>query len=136
MFILRKIINSKSNNAEPMRMPTTAGVAYKFGTLLTQKDGAVTNSAASDIPSFVAAECAAADEKESILCYPIFEEMLFEAPITAGISSAVPGTRFNLSLISGFAVRLGTVSETGAAVLVDAAGAKKSGDKVLVRFVK
>ncbi len=136
MFTLKKILNSNTSTAEPVRMPTASGTAYKLGSLLILKDGAVTNCAATEFPDFVAGETLAAGERDSVICYPIFPDMLFEVPAASNAASLVPGTKLALALSSGFAVKISSIAENGVATVFDTQSAAKSGDKILVRFIK
>ena len=136
MFALKKILNSGTNVAEPVRIPTTAGVAYRAGSALVLTDGAVTNGTTQTMPDYIAAQSAAADEKKSILCYPISSNMIFEVPATTGAANLKIGSKVNLVGSTGFIVKIGNVAEGGVATVVDPQGAKKSGDKVLVAFNK
>jgi hypothetical protein len=136
MFILKKILNSSTSNAESVRMPTASGTAYKLGSLLVLKDGAVTNCAATEMPDFVAGETLAADEKDNVICYPIFPDMLFEAPAPSNPSAIAIGSKLVLTLSSGFAVKLSSSTDGGVATVFDLQSARKSGDRILVRFIK
>lgn len=115
-------------------MNTTAGVSYKIGTALVLTNGKLTNAAETDKPLYIAGESAAADEKKSIICYPVFENMLFEAPITGTPVTLKAGTKVTLAINGDFADGVTTYSTDGVATVVDTRGAKKSGDKIFVRF--
>ncbi|MBQ8584262.1 MAG: hypothetical protein IJ488_06620 [Clostridia bacterium] len=136
MFILKKILNSSTTFADSVRVPTTPGTAYKLGSLLVLKDGAVTNCAATDMPDFVAGETLDADQKDNIICYPILPNMLFEAPAPSGVLNVDVGAKLVLALSSGFAVKLANNTDGGVATVFDLQNAKKSGDGILVRFIK
>lgn len=136
MFILKKILNSSSSCVDSVRVPTTSGTAYKLGSLLVLKDGAVTNCATTEMPDFVAGETLAADQKDSIICYPILPDMLFEAPAPSGVLNVDVGAKLVLALSSGFAVKLSNNTDGGVATVYDLQSARKSGDGILVRFIK
>ena len=134
MFKLTKIYNSGANVPETCRMYTTAGTAYRIGSALVVTAGKLTNATATSKPEYIAAESAEKDEKKTLLCYPVFENMLFEAPVAASPASIKTGYKITLSLTDGFADKLGTSTTDGVATVVDMRGATRSGDKIFVKF--
>ena len=134
MFKLTKIYNSGVNVAEPCRMYTTAGTAYRIGSALTVTAGKLTNATETAKPEYIAAESAAAGEKKTLLCYPVFDNMVFEAPVSGTPTSIKVGTKIVLALTEGFADRLGVSTTDGVATVVDTRGATRAGDKIFVKF--
>lgn len=135
MFKVTKILNSGSNVPEPCRMYTTAGVAYKIGTALTLTAGKLTNATEDDIPLYIAGENAAADQKSTLVCYPILPNMIFETTLYGSPSTAKCGTKVLLSCSDEFADMVTPNGDEGVATIVDVRGVKKSGDKIYVRFI-
>lgn len=146
MFQLIKIEYGRDNIPEPMLLPATEGVTYTVGTALyldkTKHSLAVVSG--DTTAEYIALEDKTAKAGEKLLCYRVFPQMVFEAPITEGNASAVTvGARVQFSAdgkgltataatgmtISGSAVKMalgGTV--------IDTMGAKAAGDKLLVRL--
>ena len=69
MFVLKKVLNSANNCAEPIRMLTDMESSYNYGDLLrVNGDGAVVIIAAGEKPTHVSLETQTRGEKRSILC--------------------------------------------------------------------
>lgn len=135
MFVLKKILNSGRNVPEYCRVATTAGVSYQVGSALTINNGKLINATATDMPKYIAAESAAADEKTTLLCYPVYSNMIFEVPMgISGISTVNTGDKVVLYLSDGYAIKVGTNKTDGVATVVDKNGAQFVGDKVYVKF--
>lgn len=134
MFTLTRILNAPSNAPEPLKQYTTAGVAYKLGTLLTLSGGKLVNCEATDKPLFISGENAAANAKREITVYPITENMLFTAPTASAPPLLKAGDKLTLNVANGVAVGVGSASTDGVATLIDSRGALRPGDRVTVRF--
>ena len=96
MFTLSKIYNSGVNVAEPCRMYTASNTAYKVGSALILTNGKLTTAGESDKPLYIAAESAAANEKSTVLCYPVSSNMIFEVPVADVPTSIKIGNKVTL----------------------------------------
>lgn len=135
MFKLTKILNGKSH-AEPIRAKTKSSVNYKFGTLLKMSGGVLANCTPADFPEYLCGESADAGTKDSILVYPINEDMIFRAVVTGSPSALSVGDRVQLSVSGGQARDLTATTEDGVATIIDLENAESEGDEILVRFIE
>lgn len=137
MFKAIKILNGGSNVPEPCTMYTAAGTAYRYGTALTVSAGKVVNATETDMPLYIAGETLAADEKSSIICYRVLENIVFETTLMGSPMSLKCGSKVTLSLSDdGFANAVSSSTTDGVATVVDIRGTLKTGDKVCVQFLK
>jgi hypothetical protein len=133
MFRLVKILNGRTNQAEPVKVPSTPAEVYSFGEALALTEGRVTKCAPTERPDCICCEdyTAPAEGGRAILVEAVSSEMIFEAPV-----SAVPA-----SLSVGAVVTLGedalcvsATTDGGVATVFDLSDAKNANDKILVRF--
>lgn len=89
MFRLVKILNGRTNQAEPMVLATTAQEAYVLGEALCLKNGCLTKCESTEAPTYIAICDMEADKVENLPVYPVSQEMIFECPIPAGASVRV-----------------------------------------------
>ena len=135
MFRLVKILNGRINQSEPVRLKTTSGVSYEYGTALTLSDGALTNCTSTSKPQYICGEDAKADEKTEIVVYPIDSNQIFETTVSASPSSLNGGSKVTLSLDGNFAVGVSATTTGGIAEIFDLCAASSAGDKLLVRII-
>ena len=135
MFKLIKILNSGINVPEFERIPVSDGVDYTVGMAISAAAGAAASCTASTAPTHICAQMLAAGEKDSVLCYPVSPDMIFEAPISASPIGLKVGAKLTLA-IDARARAYGVTATTsgGVATVVDTCGAAAIGDKIAVRF--
>lgn len=133
MFRLIKIINGRTNQAEPVKLGTTASTAYTLGEALVLADGAAVKCGATEKPTHIAAQdhTAPAAGGGYLTAYPITAEMIFEVPIAAAPTALKRGSRVTLT---ADATGVTATTTAGVATIVDLVGATNSGDKILVKF--
>ena len=85
-------------------------------------------------PLYIAAESANANEKSTLLCYPIYDNMIFEVPVTNPTSALICGVKVTLGVVSGYAIKVTSTTTNGVATVVDRNGANRMGDTVYVKF--
>lgn len=134
MFNVVKIISSGSNVPDCQRMLTNASENYKVGSALILSAGRLVNATATSKPQYIAAESAEAGTRQTLVCYPVTPNMIFEVPVSGVPASVKAGTKITLSVNGGFADKVGTSTTDGVATVVDTRGAMKNGDKILVKF--
>lgn len=126
MFRLVKILNGRINQGEPMKVKTTAGVAYEFGTALALNAGALINCTATTMPLYICGEDAKADEKTEICVYPIDANQIFEV---ASPGTVAVGSKVTLAITDSKATGITTTTASGVATIFDVFG-----DKCHVQF--
>ena len=133
MFRLVKILNGRTNQGEPMALPSTAGESYLCGEALTLSAGKLTKCAASVKPDFISCEdyTAPASENRAIMAEPVSAEMIFEVPVTASPSALVPGSKVTLHTD---AMSVTATTTNGVATVTDLCGAASAGDRIQVCF--
>ncbi len=133
MFRLVKILNGRTNQAEPVKLATTASESYSVGEALVLSGGALTKCGATEKPTYIAAAdyTAPAAEQAPLTAYPVSDGMIFECPVGAAPTSLHIGDKVTLAT-DGQGVTATTAS--GVATVWDLAGAAASGDKILVTF--
>lgn len=135
MFKLVKILNSGVNVPEPCRMAFADGTVIKAGSALTLAGGKVANCPSGTVPSYIALQGTECAKDGTILCYRIFENMLFETKAYSVISTFPVGNEVALYIdADGSAVGVNMESEGVGAIIVDTCAATKAGDKVTVKF--
>ena len=97
MFRLVKILNGRTNQAEPMVMATNPGEAYEMGEALCLANGVLTRAATSAAPTYISICDMAADKAEKLPVYPVSQNMVFECPITGDASSLTIGNKVTLA---------------------------------------
>ena len=135
MFKLAKILSSGSNVPEPCRLRAISSMEYCCGGALVLNDGELFNADAGQMPMFISAENVGPDEsKETLICYPITSDMIFEVPVIGNPSSLYVGAKVKLAEVNGFTSAVSDVTSGGVATVFSTNGAKKSGDRIYVRF--
>ena len=135
MFRLIKILNGRTNQSEPIKLKTTAGVAYEFGSALSLNAGALINCTATTKPLFICGEDAAADEKSELTVYPIDANQIFEVPVSASPAALTVGASVTLALTDGKATGVTATTASGVAQIFDLNSAAAAGDRILVRIL-
>lgn len=138
MFKLVKILNSPTTSPELIRRKTMADHKYKRGMLLEMNsDGEVKPLTEGNTPTHVCCESLKAGEKDTVLCYEIFENMILSAIAYCDMRSVAPGVKVTLIPDDDGVPTYTTPDSSGGYVMIyDNCGAEKYGDTVLVRFAK
>ena len=133
MFRLVKILNGRTNQGEPVKLPSTAGESYHCGEALTLNAGKLTKCAASAMPDFICCEdyTAPASENRSVMAEPVSADMIFEVPVTAAPSALAPGSKVTLHTD---ALSVTATTANGVATVTDLLGAASAGDRIQVCF--
>ena len=136
MFILKKILNSNTTSPDLSRMSINTSESYRYGDFVKlDSAGYLTKVEEGDIPTHVCCETATGREKETLLCFPITDEMVFSAPTAENMAELKQGSR--LLLIANDSDYINAVTENdieGNVYLYSTNGAKNAGDRVLIRF--
>lgn len=135
MFRLVKILNGRTNQAEPVKVKTSAGVAYEYGTALCLNAGALVNCTATAKPLYICGEDAKADERTEITVYPIDPNQIFEVSVSASPAALAVGSKVTLALTDGRATGVSATTTNGVAEIFDLNSASAANDKILVRIV-
>ena len=132
MFILKRILSSGSNVPEPQTLPATPDVSYKYGAAIVLREGIAFNTMAGEVPTYIC--CETATNASEVTCYAITPNMIFEAPIKGAPTNLYVGDKVKISTEQGYAMGVNDVTTDGYITIFDLNGAKKSGDKIYVRF--
>ena len=134
MFRLVKILNGRTNQAEPVRLPSNAGIRYTIGEALILSAGRLTRCGATTKPTFMCCEDISTPSSGSrdVLVEPITADMIFEVPFSEDPTNLTVGSMVTLDSTTGKQITATTSS--GVATIFDMAGATKAGDKCLVYF--
>ena len=89
MFRLVKILNGRTNQAEPMVLATNAKEAYALGEALCLENGVLTKCESADAPTYIAICDMEAGKADTLPVYPVSQDMIFECPIPAGATVRV-----------------------------------------------
>lgn len=133
MFRLVKILNGRTNQGEPVRLPSTAGESYFCGEALSLNAGKLTKCAASVKPEFICCEdyTAPASDNRALTAEPVSAEMIFEVPVNASPASLVAGSKVTLHTD---ALCVTATTANGVATVTDTCNASSAGDKIQVCF--
>ena len=136
MFKLAKIEGSGTNQAEPIRIRTAPDLPYKAFCAYTLFDGFLAEADTEQPPTHIVLENLEPNEKETILCYRIQDNMVFEVTISGSFPQLSVGNKHALK-VSDEGAGVGITSAIGGKItLHDINGARKSGDTVYVRIEK
>lgn len=134
MFTLIKILNSRSNVPEPIKLPCNANANIKIGTALHVSAGKVASCDATTKPTYIAAANSKSGEGE-VLCYPVSPDMLFETTISTASTSLTVGAKLTLYVdFESCAVGVTATTASGVAEIAEPVGALVAGDKITVKF--
>ena len=134
MFILSKILSSGSNVPEPVKLPPAPDMSFKYGSALVVREGMVFNAMADEMPAYICGENVSGTTPKSITCYPITSDMIFETTLKGDPANIYVGDKVKLSVELGSATGVSDVTTDGFITIFNLNGAKKSGDKIYVRF--
>ncbi len=135
MFKLVKIEGSGTNQPEPIRIKTIEDLAYRAGCAYTLYSGSLMQADSTMMPTHVALENLEANTKDTVLCYRIQDNMIFELPTYGGNGEYTVGIKYALEVTAdGAAIGIKNSSTSGVAMIHDPNGAKKQGDTVYVRI--
>ena len=132
MFKLAKILSSGSNVPEPCKLPSAPDMSFKYGAALVVREGIVFNAMEGDMPTYICGENSS--DGKDITCYPITSDMIFETTINGDPTALYVGDKVNLHSELGAAMGVNDVTSGGFITIFSLNGAKKSGDKIYVRF--
>ena len=133
MFKLIRILNSAVGTPEPVRIPTDKNTDIPIGAALTLTNGVATNCGSAETPLFISASPAKSGKDESLLVYPVFDNMLFDAPLYEDAPDIAIGDKLTLNIGEDYVAR-GINAQTGGAAIVMAIHGTSIGDTVTVRF--
>ncbi len=128
MFILRKIIDRGVNVPEPVRMPADPDTTYKAGCALNLKSGVTANCGASEAATYIALENAS--KKDTVLCFKVNSDMVFEAPVSEDTSALNVGDKVILDVEDGIALGVTATTSGGVAEVVE----KTGGSTLYIKF--
>ncbi len=133
MFRLVKILNGRTNQAEPCFLPTTASETYEVGEALTLSGGAFTKCGATTRPTHIAMEdyAAPATGARPLYSYAISPAMIFECPVTTSPASLKIGQKVTLA---DTAAAVTATTASGVATIIDKSEATVAGDCLLIAF--
>ena len=134
MFKLIKIENSGVNVPEPVTVRKEPHDTFKAGSAISIEDGVAANCGAYIRPTYIAA-ADGKDNSETMLCYTITENMLFEVSADMPVDNFLVGMKLSLSIDDdGEAVGVSDESEDGVAILVDFIDLNDTFSKLIVKF--
>lgn len=138
MFKLIKVLNSPTTSPQLIRRKTMANYKYKRGMLLEMNaNGEVKPLTDGNTPTHISCESLKAGEKDTVLCYEVFENMIFSSVAYCDMRSVAPGVKVILAPDDdGVPTYPTSDSSDGYVMIYDNCGAEKYGDTVFVRFVK
>ncbi len=134
MFKLVKILNRGVNVAEPCLVNAQKDTAYAYGSAAVLKDGALAPAGQTEKPTYIVGENLKANEKATVLAYPINSDMIFETKVSESPLSLKCGDPVTLSITEGMAMGVSATTEGGVCEIYDLADAKDAGDTVFVKF--
>ena len=130
MFRLVKILNGRTNQGEPVRLPSKTSKAYRYGEALSLSGGVLVTATAK--PDFICCEDyeAPATGNRDVLVEPVSADMIFETSFSVAPTSVNVGDK--VTLADGMQITV--TKDGGVATIFDKAGAVAAGDKCLVQF--
>ena len=134
MFKLIKILNSGANVPEPIKAEKIELEEYAIGTPVIISGGKIAPAGATTTPTHITLGKAKQGENRAAVAI-ITPDMIFETYINADPASLKAGEKVTLGLNSdSHPVCVTATTTSGVATVVDTLGAKKSGDKIIVKF--
>ena len=134
MFKLIKIQNSGINVPEPQKLNKLSTASIKLGEALVIENGEIKSCPATSTPTYVAF-ASAPEGSESVVCYPVNSDMLFETTVNAAPTALLIGSKVTIGKDSdGCSVCVSATTASGVATIVSLDEAAKAGDKVTVKF--
>ena len=134
MFKLKRIISSGVNVPEPELLTVEPGLYSEAGAVLVMtEDGLLSVGNYKTKPTHVLlATVNKGDERA--LCYRINSDMIFETTLFGDPEYLYEGARVTLYNDTTGVMSVTDTTDEGVATVYDMAGAKKSGDSLLVTF--
>ena len=131
MFRLVKILNGRTNQGEPVRLPTGSRT-YEIGEALLLDAGEAVQCGDDEKPEFICCEDKTfkSSTGNTILAMPISPDMIFEVPVSESPEALIPGVKVTLCDCVGVTA----TTENGVATVVSTCGATSAGDKIQVCF--
>lgn len=134
MFKLIKILNSGANVPEPMKAEKIELEEYAIGTPVIISGGKIAPAGATTVPTHITLGKANKGEAHATVA-GISPDMIFETYINQDPTSIQAGAKVTLGLnSSSHPVCVTATTTSGVATVIDTLGAKRSGDKVIVKF--
>ena len=135
MFKLIRILNSGTNQPEPIRLPAQVNKTHYKGKLMKLVSGILMDITTTETPTHIVMEKKTAKPNDqTVLCYAVTPDMIFETESCEEPSSDMIGMKVDLFTDGTNMVGVSNY-EGSAATVYDLMGAKKSGDHVLRRFI-
>ncbi|MBP5209258.1 MAG: hypothetical protein J6125_00200 [Clostridia bacterium] len=150
MFDLKKIEYGRIGTPEPVLAPAKSGASYLPGMALCldAESHALVKASGDVTVTHVCLEAKTAAAGDTVLCYRVTPQMVFEAPLSvyddtvvfgAALTIASDGLRVTATPASGLVATVGeddavTVTNTVGAIICDTQSAAAAGDRVLVRL--
>ena len=135
MFKLIRIENSGTNQPEPVRIPVHPSLNVIIGGAYILEGDRLNAGDRYKTPTHVALESAKPGEKNSVLCYRINENMIFEGPAFGTPIYIYSGMRNAVHVENNAGVGISEDTDSGSLSLVNRNNAVKEGDLVHFRVV-
>jgi hypothetical protein len=98
MFRLVKILNGRTNQAEPIFLPMIQNEEYQLGEALSLVNEGLTKCKYDKTPTHIAVcDGWKSEESETLPVYPVIQGMIFECPIIGETSSLCVGDKVALT---------------------------------------
>ena len=134
MFKLIKILNSGANVPEPIKAEKIELEEYAVGTPVIISGGKIAPASATTTPTHITLGKAKQGETRIPVAI-ISPDMLFETYINADPTGIKAGAKVTLGLnADSHPVCVTATTASGVATVVGTLGAKKQGDKIIVKF--
>jgi hypothetical protein len=134
MFKLIKILNSGANVPEPIKAEKIEIEEYGVGTPVVIEGGKIAPAGTTTPPTHITLAKAKEGSTAAIIA-EITSDMIFETYINADPASVKAGSKLTLGLnSSSHPVCVTATTQSGVATVVSTLGAKRSGDKITVKF--
>ena len=135
MFKLIRIENSGTHQPEPIRIPIHSSLNVRMGGAYILNGDILTAADRYKTPTHVALESAKPGEKDSVLCYRINENMIFEGPAFGCPRYIYLGMRNTVQVENKAGIGISEESEGGTLSLVSRNNAEEEGDLVHFRVL-
>ena len=134
MFKLIKILNSGANVPEPIKAEKIELEEYAIGTPIIISGGKIAPAGATTVPTHITIGKAIKGENHATVAM-ISPDMIFETYINQDPASLKVGEKVTLGLnSSSHPVCVTATTASGVATVINTLGAKRSGDKIIVKF--
>ena len=137
MLKLVKIEGSGTNQPEPIKLRTADNMVYKANCAYVMADGILYPLDSEGYPTHIAVENARTEEKDSVTCYRIQDNMIFETTVNGDLANGCVNSKYAMDIDdTGACVGITSSLTNGKITLYDTNGAEKTGDTVYVRIEK